>query len=51
MYVNPMLQTEVNIFYGHKLYAKLNGKEFCDCEECVEIRKKIYKSIWKKSKR
>lgn len=40
-------ETEVNIYYGHELYARLNGRQACDCPECEEIRPKIEYLIWK----
>jgi len=39
--------SEINIFYGHECYALISGKEFCDCEECAQIRPKIYEAIWR----
>ena len=39
--------SEINIFYGHEAYVYTQGKEFCDCEECAEIRPKIYKRVWR----
>jgi uncharacterized protein YbaR (Trm112 family) len=46
-----MRQSEINTFYGHEIYAHLTGKEFCDCEECTEIRPKIYAMLWRKTKK
>ena len=43
--------TEINVFYGHECYSLITGKEFCDCDECAEIRPKIYEQIWKEIKR
>jgi len=39
--------SEINVFYGHELYANLTGKKFCSCMECAEIRPKIYSKIWR----
>lgn len=45
-----LTQSEINIFYGHELYARLMSREACGCEECAEIRPKIFKRVWKSVK-
>lgn len=40
-------QTAINVFYGHELYVHLMGREYCDCEDCAQIRPEIYNRIWK----
>lgn len=42
--------TEISSYYGHELYARLNGKKICDCEQCLEIRPKLENMLWKQSK-
>jgi len=45
-------QTELNTFYGHQIYAYIRWKkDYCECEECAEIRPKIYKRIWREVKK
>lgn len=43
-------QSEIGLFYGHELYARLTGKETCDCEKCAEVRPYIYKLLWRDAK-
>jgi len=44
-------QTEINVFYSHELSARLDGKEACPCDECAEIRLKIFKRMWRQIKK
>ena len=46
-----MRATEINVFYGHEGYARITGKEYCDCTECAVIRPKIYEMLWRESKK
>ena len=46
-----LTQTEINTYYGHECYARITGKETCDCDLCAEIRPKIYARLWRQSKK
>lgn len=43
--------TEIGIYYGHELSARLDGKETCECEQCSEIRPKIEHMLWKQNQK